>query len=141
MRILGDRRGTAAIEFGLVALPFFLIILAVFDLGRYALTVNSLETLASAWARTIIISCDTPTNAVQGTVGTCNGSGLPSPTTTQINDIAPFLAVGGYTTTVTPSAGTSTITVTASSNFSMLFSPLLGWSSFNNPSVSVSLRF
>ncbi len=55
-----DHRGTAALEFGLVALPFFTVIFAVFDLGRYGITMQSLRVLANAEARANMISCYAP---------------------------------------------------------------------------------
>ena len=38
-----DRRGVAALEFCLAAVPLFTLIFVVFDLGRYAITVQSLR--------------------------------------------------------------------------------------------------
>ena len=46
-----NNRGTAALEFCLVAVAFFTLIFAIFDLGRYAITMQSLRMLASAGAR------------------------------------------------------------------------------------------
>ena len=40
--------GTASLEFALVAVPFFLLIVAVTDLGRYFITRDSLRTLPLA---------------------------------------------------------------------------------------------
>ena len=48
-----DKRGVAALEFCLVALPLFILIFAIFDLGRYAITMQSLRMLANAGAREI----------------------------------------------------------------------------------------
>ena len=55
-----DQRGVAALEFCLVAVPFFLLMFAIFDLGRYAITMQSLRMLANAGARTMMIKCYTP---------------------------------------------------------------------------------
>src|SRR6187397_3223567 len=60
-----DQRGVAALEFCLVAVPLFTLMFAIFDLGRYAITMQSLRTLASAGARATMINCYTP--AVTGT--------------------------------------------------------------------------
>ena len=46
-----DKRGVAAFEFCLVALPLFIMMFAIFDLGRYAITMQSLRMLANAGAR------------------------------------------------------------------------------------------
>ena len=45
-----DQRGTAALEFCFVAVPLFLLMFAIFDFGRYAITIQSLRALASAGA-------------------------------------------------------------------------------------------
>ena len=52
-----DQRGVAALEFCLVAVPFFTLMFAIFDLGRYAITMQSLRMLANAGARAIMINC------------------------------------------------------------------------------------
>ena len=46
-----DQRGVAAFEFCLVAVPLFISMFAIFDLGRYAITMHSLHALANAGAR------------------------------------------------------------------------------------------
>ena len=43
-----DRRGVAALEFCLAAVPLFTLMFVVFDLGRYAITMQSLWMLANA---------------------------------------------------------------------------------------------
>ena len=55
-----DKRGVAALEFCLVAVPLFTLMFAIFDLGRYAITMQSLRMLANAEARANMISCYTP---------------------------------------------------------------------------------
>ena len=55
-----DQRGVAALEFCLVAVPFFTLMFAIFDLGRYAITMQSLRMLANAGARANMINCYTP---------------------------------------------------------------------------------
>ena len=52
-----DQRGVAALEFCLVAVPLFILMFAIFDLGRYAITMQSLRTLANAGARAVMINC------------------------------------------------------------------------------------
>ena len=51
-----DQRGVAALEFCLVAVPLFILMFAIFDLGRYAITMQSLRMLANAGARAMMIS-------------------------------------------------------------------------------------
>ncbi len=48
-----NERGSAAIEFAIVALPFFLFVLAVLGIGLYFFTVNSLEHGVEAAAREV----------------------------------------------------------------------------------------
>ena len=55
-----DQRGVAALEFCLVAVPLFILMFAIFDLGRYAITMQSLRALANAGARKMMIKCYTP---------------------------------------------------------------------------------
>ena len=43
-----DQRGVAALEFCIVAVPLFFLMFAIFDLGRYAITRQSLQMLANA---------------------------------------------------------------------------------------------
>ena len=54
-----DQRGVAALEFCLVAVPLFTLMFAIFDLGRYAITMQSLRMLANAGARAVMINCYT----------------------------------------------------------------------------------
>ena len=48
-----DQRGVAALEFCIIAVPLFFLMFAIFDLGRYAITRQSLQALANAGARKI----------------------------------------------------------------------------------------
>src|SRR5258705_13613527 len=50
-----DRRGVAALEFCLVAVPLFTLMFVIFDLGRYAITMHSLRELANAGGRAWMI--------------------------------------------------------------------------------------
>ena len=60
-----DQRGVAALEFCLVAVPLFILMFAIFDLGRYAITMQSLRMLANAGARAIMISCYTMPQSIR----------------------------------------------------------------------------
>src|SRR6266850_6804539 len=108
-----DQRGVAALEFCLVALPFFLLMFAVFDLGRYAITMQSLRTLASAGARATMIKCYT-----RAVIGNNSPSGCTDINTylpdAQKQNAAPFLYAGGLTPTLNTAAGGAALTVTAS---------------------------
>jgi Flp pilus assembly protein TadG len=52
-----NQSGTAAVEFALVASIFFTMLFGIVDLGRYLVTLQSLDTLVAATARAMIISC------------------------------------------------------------------------------------
>jgi Flp pilus assembly protein TadG len=137
-----DQRGVAAFEFCLVAIPFFFLIFAIFDLGRYAITVQSLRALASAGARAITVgtagsACYTDAVIAKKTP-TCSGDPL---TTAQKQAIAPFLFNGGLTPTLNiPATTTSPLTVTASQPSFTMIMPIWG-TALNAPSASTSVPF
>jgi Flp pilus assembly protein TadG len=135
-----DKRGTAALEFCLVGGAFFTLMFAIFDFGRYAITMHSLRALASADARAMMIACYTP--AVAGTIAnttpsSCTGSYLSD---AQMQTIAPFLYTGGLAPTLSVQVQGSALTVTASQpGFTMLM-PIWG-TALNQPSASTSIPF
>src|SRR5205823_376543 len=104
---------------------------------------QSLQTLANAGARAMMINCYTP--AVIGITNTspssCTGDPLPSDTAKQA--VAPFLYAGGLTPTLNipaPAVGGTALTVTASQpGFTMLM-PIWG-AALNAPSASTSVPF
>ena len=51
-----DQRGIAAFEFCMVAAVFFTTVFAIFDLARYAITMQSLRMLANAGSRAVMVS-------------------------------------------------------------------------------------
>jgi hypothetical protein len=129
-----DQRGTAALEFCLVAVPLFTLMFVIFDLGRYAITMQSLRMLANAEAREIMINCYTVTKASP------SGCATDFLSATQKETVAPFLYAAGLTPTVTIAASTSPLTITASQpGFSMLV-PVWG-TALNAPSASTSIPF
>ncbi|QIG91081.2 TadE/TadG family type IV pilus assembly protein [Bradyrhizobium sp. 6(2017)] len=133
-----DQRGMAAFEFCLVAVPLFTLMFAIFDLGRYAITMQSLRTLANAGARAIMINCYTNA-AIQKTTPTCSGDPLPSDAAKQA--VAPFLYNGGLTPTLSvPAAAASPITVTASQPGFTMIMPIWG-TTLNAPSASTTIPF
>lgn len=131
-----DQRGVAAFEFCIVAVAIFTLIYAVFDLGRYAIAMQSLRSLAGAGARAAMLD-DCYTNAALKTTTitvTCSGDVYLSDA--QKRALVPFLYAGGLTPTITTVTSASGVTVTASlPGFSMMF-PTIWASSFNNPSAS-----
>ena len=140
-----DQRGVAALEFCLVALPLFMLMFAIFDLGRYAITMQSLRMLANAGARAMMIACYTPAVITSTSPSGCTGDPLPSNAAKQA--VAPFLYSNGLTPTLNitqyipppPATATPTaLTVTASQpNFTMLM-PIWG-TALNAPSASTSV--
>ena len=133
-----DQRGVGAMEFCLVAVPLFILMFAIFDLGCYAITMQSLRTLANAGARKIMITCYTNA-AIQKTTPTCSGDPLPSDAAKQA--VAPFLYNGGLTPTLSvPATATSPITVTASQPGFTMIMPIWG-TALNAPSASTSIPF
>ena len=134
-----DQRGVAAFEFCLVAVIFFTFVFAIFDLGRYVITMQSLRTLANAGARATMINCYTPNVTTNTSPSSCTDIGTYM-TSTQMQDAAPFLYKGGLTPTLSTTSGSGLLTVTASqSGFTMLM-PIWG-TTLNAPSASTQIPF
>src|SRR3954451_18628470 len=105
-----DKRGVAALEFCIIAVPLFFLMFAIFDLGRYAITRQSLRALANAGAREIMvqrgnlvdaegpISCYAYSVKHNNLPTVCTGDPLPS--RAQKEPVAPFLYAGGLTPTL-----------------------------------------
>jgi Flp pilus assembly protein TadG len=144
-----DQRGSAALEFCCVAVPWLLSMFVVFDLGRYAITMHSLHMLADAGARLWTI-CQA-NDLVQGTTSFTNCTGDPLPLDSDKQAVAPFLYTGGLTPTLNiqlASGNTTPATVTASQPscadgpppcFRMLM-PIWG-TVLNRPSASTAIPF
>jgi Flp pilus assembly protein TadG len=136
MRTLDDR-GTAALEFCFVAVPLLTLMFTIFDLGRYAITVQSLRMLANAEARANMINCYAPAMLGSTSPSTCTGDYL---SVAQKQDVAPFLYGAGLTPTLNTVQGTSALTVTASLPAFTMIMPIWG-AAFNQPSASTSIPF
>jgi Flp pilus assembly protein TadG len=135
-----DARGVASFEFCLVAVPLFMLMFAIFDLGRYAITMQSLRMLANAGARSAMVNCYTNDVIHNQSPSNCTGDPLPSASAKQA--VAPFLYAGGLTPTlnVSTTSGVNSLTVTASQpNFAMLM-PIWG-TALNAPSATASIPF
>jgi hypothetical protein len=135
-----DQRGVAALEFCLVAVPLFTLMFVIFDLGRYAITMQSLRALANAGARTWMIDNCYVNSAINKIAPTCSGDPLPSDAAKK--DIAPFLySLGpGLTPTLNTASGASALTVTASTPGFTMIMPI--WpTALNAPSASTSIPF
>jgi Flp pilus assembly protein TadG len=130
-----DQRGVAAFEFCIVCVPLFTLMFVIFDLGRYALTQQSLRVLADAEARAWMIQCGTP--AALGISANCVSDYLSA---AQKQAVAPFLYAGGLTPSVSISTGASPRTFTAwQPGFTTLMPILSG--SLSAPSASTSIPF
>ncbi|WP_245502128.1 TadE family protein [Bradyrhizobium betae] len=133
-----DQRGIGAMEFCLVALPLFLLMFTIFDLGRYAITMQSLRALANAGARTWMINDCYVNSALSRTTPTCTGDPLPSDAAKQA--VAPMLFAGGLTPTLSTTGGASALTVTASDPSFKMLMPIWG-TTLNAPSASTTIPF
>ena len=94
-----DQRGVAALEFSLVAVPLFLLTALIFDLGLYAIHVQSLRRLANSGARAMMIRCYTPTvigvtpsSPWSAATSPSSCTGDPLPTLQAKKDVAPFVS-------------------------------------------------
>jgi hypothetical protein len=133
-----DQRGVAALEFCIVAVPLFVLMFAIFDLGRYAITKQSLHKLTNAGARAWMICYQNDVLQSQPTTN-CAGDGLPDSVK---RSIVPFLYAGGLTPTLNATQAGSLTTVTASQpGFTMLFFPSLWGPTFNAPSAFTRIPF
>ena len=139
-----NNRGNASIEFCFIAVPLFILMFAIIDFGRYAITAQSLRTLANAGARAMMINCYTPKMVSNQSPIDCAGTNPLSDTAKQA--AAPFLFGVGSTPTLIVTVGKSdskaaggTLTVTASKAFTMLV-PIWG-SLLNSPSATTSVPF
>jgi Flp pilus assembly protein TadG len=129
-----DKRGVAALEFCLVAVPLFTLMFVIFDLGRYAITMQSLRMLANAGARAVMICYDVPNKTYTG----CTGDLLPTVAAKQA--VPPFLYAGGLTPILNAAQGATVLTVTASQpGFTMLM-PIWG-GALDAPSASTTVPF
>jgi hypothetical protein len=132
-----DQRGVAAFEFILVFVPLFTLMFVIFDLARYAITMQSLRTLASAGARAVMINCYTPDVVQKQSPSGCTGDPL---STAAKQNAAPFLFFGGLAPTLNVTSGGNNLTVTASeAGFKMLM-PIWG-TALNAPSASTLIPF
>jgi Flp pilus assembly protein TadG len=130
-----DQRGVAALEFCIIAVPLFFLMFAIFDLGRYAITRQSLQALANVGARKMMIKCYTPAAIANTSPSGCTdiNTYFPDP---ERQAIAPFLYRGDLTATLQVASGAGALTVTASQpGFSML---IPWWPTAFNATASAS---
>ncbi|WP_246669384.1 MULTISPECIES: TadE/TadG family type IV pilus assembly protein [unclassified Bradyrhizobium] len=131
-----DQRGAAAFEFCLVAVFFFTFVFAIFDLGRYAITMQLLRALASEGARATMIQCYTPQVTQNASPSSCTDVNTYYSNTylTSLTNIM------GLTPTLSASTDGSVLTITASlPGFSMM-TPI--WSALSTtPNASTSIPY
>jgi Flp pilus assembly protein TadG len=108
-----DKRGVAALEFCIVAVPLFFLMFASIDLGRYVITVQSLQILSGAGARQCYING----------LATCTADPLTDDDKARI---APFLYRGALTAKLTVTQGATELAFKAyQPNFTMVM-PMWG---------------
>jgi Flp pilus assembly protein TadG len=139
-----DNRGAVAFEFILVFVPLFTLMFVIFDLARYAITEQSLQTLADVGARAVMINCYTPDRTASPPVSPSNCA-CTNPCSTYLStankkNAAPFLYFGGLTPTLSVTAGASSLTVTSSQTGFAMLMPIWG-SALNAPSASIAIPF
>jgi Flp pilus assembly protein TadG len=104
----GDRAGLASLEFAVITLPFFLLLLCGMDMGRYLIVEHSVRTAAADAIRAIAVNSSLTNDQ-------CKQQVAPS---------VPFLDSGSLHMTCTSNknttTGVTTATVTASYPFSFL---------------------
>ena len=145
-----DQRGVAALEFCIIAVPLFFFMFAIFDLGRYAITRQSLRALANAGAREIMVQRGNLVDA-EGPIScyaygvkhnnlptVCTGDPLPS--RAEKEGVAPFLYAGGLTPTLNAQLAAGVLTFTASQPGFTMIMPVWG-TALNAPSASTSVPF
>ena len=128
-RLLEDRRGVTALEFGFVGLIFFTMLLGAVEIGRYQFTVQSLHEFSAAAARVALINANQV--AAQQASGTTTASrmadsAIKAAVITPTNP-TPLLTPASLMLTsswVTNAGGVQTVTVTVSYPFRFV-APLL----------------
>ena len=111
--------GATSVEFALVAMPFFYLLIGAMDFGNFFITQHSLRTLSSEAVRSTMVNCPK---------GPCsNGTAIPSQQTLWAQ--APFLTYGQPGSSLTAnqtvdSNGIRTITVSIQYPFTFMLSIL-----------------
>jgi hypothetical protein len=141
-----DTSGAIALETAFIVVPFFVLFLVTFDLGRFFVTQHSVRTLASELIRQTLIHCTgQPTDSV------CTLPSSGSSSIANAESMVPFLASTAFVSTPTasrsivgPSTGSMTISATASYSFEFLpvwsiFAP--SWSAPTQISQTTQLSY
>jgi Flp pilus assembly protein TadG len=113
-----DRRGTAALEFALAALPLLTLMFGGFEFGRLQWTRQAMQLAGDQTARCVAISytgCATPSTYASNTANTYGAVAL----------VASNVAVTTSSSTCSAPAGNTVVQVTLSLNFTSPFSKLV----------------
>src|SRR4051812_30441168 len=127
-RVLSDRSGAVAVEFGIIGLVFFILLLGAVDLGRYQITLQSLRDISAGASRVALLDRGQVASVVGagGSATNKSDTALKAAVTSPTN-LTPFLPPASLTIVTsepTSLTGVRTITVTATYPFSFL-APLL----------------
>lgn len=111
-----DQRGTAAIEFGMIAPVFFALLIGIVDVGRYMWTLNTMQYAIDQAVRTGVVQ---------------------QLSTEDVTDLVKSSLIGLDTSAISVAvdSGGSTLSITADTTYAFLF-PI---SSFRD-STTISLR-
>src|SRR3954447_12334315 len=93
VRLLNDRSGAVAVEFGIVGLVFFILLLGAVDLGRYQITMQSLRDISAEAARVALLDRAQVASVIGsgGTATNKSDTALKAAVTSPTN-VTPFLA-------------------------------------------------
>ena len=115
------RRGSASLEFALIAVPFFLLLFGIADMARYLLFSHGVNAITSEAARYMMVQ-------IMAGSSFTNGCQTGSLVAARVQSAAPYLdqtklTFCTTTSTITPAGGpTATkVTVTASYPFNFMF--------------------
>jgi Flp pilus assembly protein TadG len=116
-----QRRGSASLEFALIAVPFFLLLFGITDMARYLLFSHGVNVITSEATRYMMVQ-------IMAGSSFTNGCQTSSSVAAQVASAAPYLdqtrlTFCTTTSTITPAGGTpaTEVMVTASYPFSFMF--------------------
>jgi hypothetical protein len=138
-----DNRGVAAWEFCLVFFLLLVVLVTIFDVGRYMITMQSLRALASAGARATMIDCYTPNVTDEASAGTtpatCTDIATYLPDAER-QAVAPFLYFNGGAPTMSTVAEEDALSITASMAFDPIM-PVFWGNLMPSPTANMKIPF
>ena len=125
------RRGSASLEFALIALPFFLLLFGITDMGRYLLFSHGVNAISSEAARYMMVQ-------IMAGSSFTNGCQTSSSVAAQVASAAPYLdqvqlTFCTTTSTITPAGGTPATKVTVTASYPFQFMLPAAWG--GNPTL------